>query len=72
MIVFDAPAVAVSYVATAETVTVSPPTIPESIPAVTVAVVLPSYTFEVVRVGTATVNCFCARVIVVHVDEDTR
>ena len=55
--VLPVPTAAVSYVAAAVTVTTSPTTTPANVPAVTAAVVVPSATFDSVRVGVPIVNC---------------
>lgn len=56
VIVLPVPTFASSYVATAETVTVSTGATPVNAPAVTVDVVVPSYVFDFVNVGAAIVN----------------
>jgi hypothetical protein len=55
----------VSYPAVALAVTVSDPTTPESAPAVTAAVVVPSYSFVVVNVGAPIVRAFAVMFAVV-------
>ena len=54
--VFPVPTFALSYVATADTVTISPGATPLNAPAVTAAVVFPSYTLDDVIDGAAIVN----------------